>query len=293
MRTKTVRDPSNSLDLRYATSENAAQANRFLVFVNGRSEWIEKYSTLPTDLKIGSDTGFMTFDHRGQGASGGARAWIDEYDTYAYDMKTVVDAAIGSKPYNLVCHSMGGLIALQAIMRGLIKPRCLVLSSPLIGMPNKPMPAPLAYYASSTLTGCLLGHLHTGIGRYWRPPFEKNVLTHSADRYEIIQNSPYPVPSPTFEWVKASYLATQFVMQPENLAKLDMPVLVLCGTEERVVDPEALPRWVTAANQHSRAGVDFHWIQGGYHELLIESKPIAEPVMTLIRSWFDQKGFPL
>jgi lysophospholipase len=293
MLTNIIRDPSNSLDLRYATSENAAQANRFLVFANGRSEWIEKYHALPSELKIGVDSAFMTFDHRGQGASGGARAWIHDYETYARDMKAVIDASVGNKPYNLICHSMGGLISLQAIMRGLIKPRCLVLSSPLLGMPNKPMPAPLAYYTSALLTGCFLGHINTGGARYWKPPFERNVLTHSAERYEVIQNSPYPVPSPTFEWVKASYQATQFVLQPENLAKLDIPVLVLCGTEELVVDPDALPRWVTAVNQLGKTKVDFHWIHGGYHELLFESKPIAEQVMTLIRTWFDKNGFPL
>jgi lysophospholipase len=293
MLTNIIRDPSNSLDIRYLTSDNAVHANRFLVFANGRSEWSEKYAALPSELKVATDTGFMTFDHRGQGASGGARAWIDNYETYARDMKAVIDSAIGVKPYNLICHSMGGLIALQAIMRGLIKPRCLILSSPLLGMPNKPMPAPLAFYTSSFLTNCFLGHLHTGGARYWKPPFERNVLTHSAERYELIQNSPYPVPSPTFEWVKASYQATQFVMQPENIAKIDIPVLVLCGTDELVVDPDALPRWVTAVNEHGKSKVDFHWIQGGYHELLFESKPISEQVMTLIRTWFDKKGFPL
>jgi lysophospholipase len=293
MLTSTIRDHSNSLELRYATSGNAAEASRFLVLANGRSEWCEKYYSVPAELGIAADTAFMTFDHRGQGASGGARAWIDQYETYALDMKTVLDVAVRDKPFNLICHSMGGLIALHAIMRGFIRPRCLVLSSPLIGMPNNPMPASLAFYTSSLLTRFLLGHVHTGGARYWRPPFQNNVLTHSAERYQVIQNSPYPVPSPTFEWVKASYQATQFVIEPENLAKLDMPILVLCGTEESVVDPDALPRWVSAANEYSKATVDFHWIHGGFHELLFESKPISEVVMTLIRTWFDKKGFPL
>jgi alpha-beta hydrolase superfamily lysophospholipase len=106
----------------------------------------------------------------------------------------------------------------------------------------------------------------------------------------MIQNSPYPVPSATVEWAKASYIATQFIRQPENLAKLKMPVLVLCGTEEKVVDPNFIPQWIGLAKD---AGVDveFNWIQGGYHELLAECRPIITPVMEIIRTWFDKKGF--
>ena len=293
MRVQTIRDKSNSLDLRFAVSDNAEKATRFLVFANGRSEWLEKYETLADDLKIAPDTGFMIFDHRGQGGSGGARAWIDNYETYSDDMALMLNKAVGDKPFNLICHSMGGLISLTAIMRGLIKPRCLVLSSPLLGMPHKPLPAPAAYYASKILTSLFMGHINSGSGRYWRPPFENNVLTHSAERYQSVQNTPYPVPSPTFEWVKASYEATQFVIQPDNLAKLTMPILVLCGTEEKVVDPEGLQRWVAAAAQHTKSGVDFHWIQGGYHELLFESRPIYDGVLSLIRAWSDKKGCPV
>jgi lysophospholipase len=292
MLTNLIRDPSNSLDLRYGTSQNASTSSRFLVFANGRSEWLEKYASIPEDLSLAADTGFMTFDHRGQGASGGARAWIDSYDTYATDMKKIIDTAIAGKPYNLMCHSMGGLISLYGIMKGLIAPRCLVLSSPLLGMPNKPLPANIAYHTASLLTDLFMGHVHTGGGRYWRPPFEENVLTHSVERYEIIQNSPYPVPSPTFEWVRASYLATRFVSAPENIAKLRIPILILCGTEEKVVDPAVIPQWVGKAKA-AGVDVDFHWIQGGYHELLVESKPILTPVLEIIRKWFDKRGFPL
>ena len=293
MRIQTIRDQSNSLELRYGVSENADTASRFLVFANGRSEWLEKYEAFPNDLRISSDTAFLIFDHRGQGGSGGARAWIDHYDTYAADMAAIISKVTSGKPYNLVCHSMGSLISLIAIMQGLIKPRCVVLSSPLLGLPNHQMPAPAAYYTSRLMTQISLGHVNSGAGRYWRTPFEKNVLTHSHERYQIIQHSPFPVPSPTFEWIKASYEATQFAQQDLNQSKLTIPILVLCGTEERVVDPEAIQRWVASANQHAKGGVDFHWIQDGLHELLYESRPIYEPVLTLIRTWFDKKGYPL
>jgi lysophospholipase len=289
----TIRDKSNSLDLRYGLSEGSDRASRFLVLANGRSEWVEKYEGLASDLNVGADTGYMTFDHRGQGASGGARAWIDTYDSFASDMAQMVNHSINGKPFNLICHSMGGLISLVAIMNGLIKPRCVVLSSALFGLPNKPIPLPLGLNAAKLLTKLHLGHINTGLGGYWKKDFPLNILTHSPQRFLAIQNTPYPCPTATFEWVKASYEATQFIQRPENLAKLTMPILVLSGTDEKVVDPLATQRWVVAASKHAKAGVDFHRIQGGYHELLFESRPIYESVLALINGWFDKKGFPL
>jgi lysophospholipase len=289
----TIRDKSNSLDLRYACSLPDDRAIRYVVMANGRSEWLEKYAALPSDLRLGSNTGFITFDHRGQGASGGARGWIDSYNTYANDMALIIDKAANGKPYNLICHSMGGLIGLVALMKGLITPRCLVLCSPLIGMPNYPLPAPFAYRISKILTQYSLGFINSRSGRHWRRKFEENLLTRSKERYALVQNSPYPVPSPTFEWIKASYEATQVINDPENLAALNIPILVICGTEEHVVDPAAIQRWVSIASKASKSTIDFHWIHGGLHELLNERKPIYDQVVELIRSWFDRQGLPV
>lgn len=293
MHIETIRDKSNTLDLRFARNKTADSASRYLVMANGRSEWLEKYQTLPADLRLGHDTGFVAFDHRGQGASGGARAWIDSYDTYASDMAIVINKTTEGKPFNLICHSMGGLVGLVATMRGFINPRCLVLSSPLIGLPNVPFPAPMSYQISKLLTRFSLGFVNSGGGRYWTHKFDENLLTRSIERYNLIQKSPYPVPSPTFEWVKASYEATQFVSQPENLQSLNIPILVLCGTEEHVVDASAIQRWVASASQHSKSLIEFHWIHGGLHELLNERKAIYDQVLNLIRSWFDKQGFPV
>jgi lysophospholipase len=293
MNVHTIRDRSHSLNLRYATSDHFESASRILVLVNGRSEWLEKYTNVPNDLKIAPDTGFLTFDHRGQGCSGGARAWISHYDTYANDLATIIQATVKDRPFNMLCHSMGSLITVYSAMKGFIKPRCMVLSSPLLGMPNHPVPAATAYKASLLATKLHLGHVHTGGGRFWKPPFEDNILTHSAERYEVIKKCPYPVPSPTFEWVKASYEATKFVNSAENQSKLTMPILVLCGTEEHVIDSSAVQKWAYQASEHSKNKVEFRWIQEGYHELLFEHKPIYDDVIQLIRSWYDRTGFPL
>ncbi|MCX6118826.1 MAG: alpha/beta fold hydrolase [Proteobacteria bacterium] len=289
----TIRDSSDTLDLRFASLPGSTKKERQLAFCTGRTEWSEKYAHLPEELKLNKNTGFTIWDHRGQGMSGGARAWIDNYDTYSKDAKTVIDKVFGNKPYNLMCHSMGGLIALNGIMKGMLSPRCLVLSSPLLGLPHRPMHPDYAYKISNVIAKIGLGHLNSRSGRHWKPPFERNLLTHSADRYQVIQNPPYPVPSATFEWVKATYEATKFILNPEFLKKLNIPILVLCGTEENVVDINAVPLWVEEARKYSQSSIDLHWIQGGLHELFYESKPIQDIACTYVMEWFNKIGFPI
>lgn len=289
--TNTIRDRTNSLDLRYGIQAAAAgSADRWLVMCNGRTEWLEKYSDLAADIGVSPSTAYLSMDHRGQGASGGARAWIDDYSVFAKDLADVIHTNTQGKPYNLICHSMGCVIGLTAIMDGLIQPRCVVLSGPMFGLPNHPLPAPWSYKVSNLLASTGMGHLNTGAGKHHLIPFELNVLTHSAERYAVIQKNPYPVPSATFAWVKASFEATQAILIPERLKKLTMPVLVVCGTSERVVDISAVQPWVLAAQTYAPGSIDLQWIQGGRHELLFESHEYYQKTLEIIRQWFAKVG---
>jgi lysophospholipase len=142
---RSTRSTDDRLDLRYAVHwRGTGEPERFVVLLNGRTEWIEKYDYVAKDLALPSGTAFLTWDHRGQGASGGARSYVESYDDYAEDARRIVAEAVGDKPYALIGHSMGGLIALHATLTGRLSPRALVLLSPLLGLPNEPVPRPLA-----------------------------------------------------------------------------------------------------------------------------------------------------
>lgn len=293
-KTATIRDRSNSLDLRYGIQAAAnGKPEEWLVMCNGRTEWLEKYSDVARDLGVKPSTAYLGFDHRGQGASGGARAWIDDYSTFAKDMADVIQTATQGKPYNLLCHSMGAVIGLTAIMDGLIQPRCVVLNGPMFGLPRHPMPPEWSYKISKLISKAGFGHVNSGVARHESIPFELNILTHSIERFKIIQSQPYPVPSPTFEWVEASYEATQNILKPERLKKITMPVLVVCGTEEKVVDINRIQPWVLEAQTHAQAPVDLHWVQGGRHELLFESHEYYSKTLGIIKQWFAKVGYPI
>jgi acylglycerol lipase len=81
------------------------------------------------------------FDLRGHGGSGGPRGdverWADHLDDVGGQLAAVRTTAEGG-PVVLMGHSMGGLIALDAVLSGRATPDLLVLSSPAIedGLPR-------------------------------------------------------------------------------------------------------------------------------------------------------------
>lgn len=84
-------------------------------------------------------------DHRGHGRSQGKRGHVNDFNDYVRDLKTLIALAktdgTDKLPILLLGHSMGGLIALSFARQ---HPRLvdgLIISSPLLGLPEPPSPA--------------------------------------------------------------------------------------------------------------------------------------------------------
>src|SRR3989338_4034759 len=100
--------------IRYGVyAKNPQAVKRYLVFLNGHGEYIEKYHYLPSDLLKNEEWGFLTWDHRGQGDSEGLpRLHVTTYEELASDAGELVSKIVDDKPYMVIAHSMGGLISL-------------------------------------------------------------------------------------------------------------------------------------------------------------------------------------
>jgi len=286
-RIETVRDQNDTVNIRYGIC-GSEKAERIVFFLNGRTEWVEKYSYLPFDLKLPSNTAFVAIDHRGQGGSGGARAFVETYDDYASDLVAVVEKVAAGKPYAIVAHSMGCLIGLYATLMGKINPECLVLSSPLLGLPDEPVPKPIAKPLSKWLVSFGLANVSSGGGNFSRATFERNKLTHDVDLFRRMQNSPFKVPGATFGWVSATFSAVDAVFDEAKLKELRIPTLVLVGSEEEVVDTDSIRRWVRINSERSDANVSYHMIAGGRHELLSEVPVIYQQAITYIKGFLER-----
>jgi lysophospholipase len=284
---ETIKDRADVIELRLG-SLHKESAKEFLVFLNGRTEWIEKYHYLFDDLDLKEGTGFLTWDHRGQGDSGGRRAFVDTYDDYANDAEDIVNHIVKDRPYSIISHSMGGLIALFSVLKGKLKPQKMILSSPLLGLPNDPVPRILAKPVAKTLSRLNLGAFGSGAGIFTHKPFADNQLTHDEAKFMAMRDTPYPVGSATFKWVAASFEAIDFVFAEENVRTLKCPTLIVKAENETVVDGEACDNWVQLAKGFSGAPVvELQTIAKARHEIFSEEPPIYESARKTVKDFLE------
>ena len=267
-------DNEGSKEIRYAEilpkKDTLENVSNWIVFLNGRSEWIEKYTYICSDLRLPATTAFLFMDHRGQGASAGTRGHIDTYASYAVDLEKIIKTVIAEKPYSIVAHSMGCLISAYAIANQMLKPQKVVFLSPFFGVPNDPVPTVVSRPLAKTLCSFNLGFKRAVGGNFEKPPFPGNKLTHDPVRYQTAKESSYKLPAPTFAWIHASFEAQDFVFTPEALKNFSCPVLVLAGSDERCVNPKGIDQWVQAAATVHPQLIFYTRIQNSRHELLSE-----------------------
>jgi lysophospholipase len=257
--------------IRYATFHpDHIEPRRYLIFLNGRGEWIEKYDFLPHSLQLPPGCGFLTWDHRGQGGSGGTSGHVASYEHFIADARTVISRVVGERPYAIVAHSMGGLIALLGTLSQSFQPLFLALSSPLLQLPNHPIPRILSKPLSHFLCRSQLQELPTGVRSTNRQSFHDNPLTHDAKAFHRILQSPLQTESPTVGWIKATFHATTEVMRPEKLQNLRVPTVVICGSNEDVIDYHGFPRWIAKAKKYGDGRLELMKIPKARHEILNE-----------------------
>lgn len=280
-----ILSPVDGKLIRYGTLNRHQRTKHAIVFSNGRTEWVEKYTDFFKDLELPDDHMVVCLDHRGQGDSEGSRAHVDNYAHFAEDLRAVIAATCENITYDLLCHSMGSLIGIYATLCQSITPRKIVLSGPLFGLPNIPVPRILARPVSSTISAVGFRELSTGAANHDKTLFENNLLTTDKGKWNIILNNPYPVPAPTFGWVSATFKATDLIFEDNLLGKLPCSVLVLVGEKESVVDKNAITRWVRIASKRSKFKIQFEEIRGGKHELFFEGHEPYQQVLKHTRNF--------
>lgn len=277
---KHLKSPVDGISIRYATRGKKNAKTRIL-FLNGRSEWIEKYEDLPESTKFAEDSLWVMMDHRGQGASGGARSHVKSYDHFAKDVSAVVSESFGDQPFYIIAHSMGGLIALYGTVKNILKPEALVLCSPLFGIIS-PMPMAIAKVLARILTMTPLAGRPTGAGSDRRKTFSGNPLTSSKRRFRTMTEGPYKAQSPTFAWVHATFAASAVIYNKNYLKQLKIPVSIIVGDQESVVDRFVYQLWIDRWQELSGRTAKFKLVPGAQHELLNEADRFRKIALTFI-----------
>lgn len=275
--------------LRLAHGLPAGRPRGTMVVLPGRAEFIEKYAeTLDDLLRLGFAVAMVEW--RGQGLSARprrapGRGHIRDYAAYLDDLARALGAIEGlalPRPWLMLGHSMGGHIALRWLREGAPGFAAAVLTAPMLGIPLRAVPEPVARLLGGTVVrlGAGLAYapgqhaFHLG-----RLRFEGNPLTSCPVRYDrfrrLLEARPeLATGGATWGWVDASLRSIGTSRAPGYPEAIATPILLCSATEDRVVCnrsiahfAERLPRAVHLA------------IAGARHDLLLERDAVREQLL--------------
>jgi lysophospholipase len=260
-----------------------------LMFLGGRGDVFEKYLEALDDWH-GGGWSVTAFDWRGQGGSGRLCAnrhvgHCDDFTPWIEDLAGIwrewIDAHAG--PHVIVGHSMGGYLALRALLDGGIHADAAVLVAPMLGL-RSPVGAWIGGRVAATMRRAgdparpaWKNHERPGgLGR-------QQLLTADAARYAdedwwLAAHPELRLGPPSWAWLDEAFTATARLRADPKLARLQTPVLMLVAEHDRLVDARAAAQ--VAARLPSATLVRFG--KDAAHELLREADPVRGRAMSAI-----------
>jgi alpha-beta hydrolase superfamily lysophospholipase len=245
-----------------------------VVLAHGASEHSGRYAWTAGQL---AERGYATYalDHRGHGRSEGARAYIDRMDNAVADLDSLVQTVAGEEPdapVFMLGHSMGGCVALAYAIRHQDKIDGLLLSAPLAALEAASLPTRAAGRVLSVVAPKLgvFGIESTGVSRD-----PEVVRDYDADPL----NYHGKLPART-----VAELASTIGEFYDAVTRLTLPLLIMHGTEDRLVPPAASDMLSERAGSEDKTYIRY---DGLYHEILNE--PERERVVGDIADWLDER----
>jgi acylglycerol lipase len=241
-----------------------------VVIAHGFAEHGGRYAAVAERL-VADGIAVRAADHRGHGRSEGKRTSIVRFGDYVDDLTTVIDQARARWPslrLVLLGHSMGGLIALDLAVRPGGPLDGLVLSAPA-ACPREVSRVTLAVGRALSRVAPNTGVLRLPLNRISRDPAV-------VDAYN---NDPLVFRTPIRARLGAEMLDAMDRVDA-GLASLRIPLLVMQGTADGLVDPGCGP------HVYDRAGsVDktLKMYDGLWHEIFNE--PERDHVLNDLTGW--------
>ena len=250
------------------------RARGTVILVQGRAEFMELYEEAIADL-VRRGYGVVAFDFRGQGGSRRVSRpgnHVGSFNEYVEDLCAVVRFAAQSelpRPFHILAHSMGGLVALLAIRTLANEVDRMVLLAPLLEIEDIEVPTTVAGPLTSLAAVAGLSKLSVGSSRAERRPFETNRITSDRARYDrlcalVDQNPELATGAPTIGWVRASLKAMRTAKQMAG-RPLGVPALFVASGIDEIVSTTAIERFAQAT-----PGCGLVMMRSARHQLLFE-----------------------
>lgn len=261
----------------------------------GRTEMAEKYGRIARDLAARRFS-TVAIDWRGQGLADRVgrdpmMGHVAVFADYQRDWDAVLRAAEAEglpRPYFVIGHSMGGAIALRAVLRPDHPFAAAAFSAPMWGIRIAPHMRPVAWAVPRAARALGRAEVYSpGAQRdsyLASAAFEGNTLTTCPDQFAYIQrqvrhDDRFALGGPSIHWL---HEALTEIAAFRKVALPQLPVLTGLGSDEMVVDADAV---ATLARRWP--GGRFTVFDGARHELLMERAEVRDAFLDAACRLFD------
>ncbi len=238
----------------------AENAKGVIVMVHGASEHHGRYKWL---IEMWRSEGYHVLmgDLPGQGTTSRRhRGHIDNFDQYIEAVEEWYKEALAYKlPIILLGHSMGGLSVIRCLQEKHFQVKCVILSSPCLGVCVDTAPSPILNAASLVLNKVI-------------PSFRMNtnltpaMATRNKEVIELDSNDSLYVTKVSIRWYRELIHATHLAFV--NMEKLpDIPILFMQGGDDKIVNKEKGKEWFDHLSSTDKTYKEWH---GLYHEIFNE-----------------------
>jgi lysophospholipase len=273
------REAPDGARLRAAIAPSDGPARGSVILSPGRTEPIEKYFEVTQELQA---RGFyvLVHDWRGQGLShrllpDRLKGHAEGHGDFLDDFRRLLDDAETELPGPWISlgHSMGGALVAMALASGEGRLAAAFLSSPMMGLSAaRRLPLEAARLIAHAMVRA--GRAEAWVYEGYDPmlgPFESNILTHDARRYERYRAQLRACPDlalggVTWGWLAFAFDCAAELARPSTARAAEIPLTVVGASEDHLVQTSLARRYAERAPYGRYAE-----IAGAYHEVLMET----------------------
>ena len=253
----------------YDVYEPAGPPAGLILVTHGVAEHAGRYRHV-AEVLVGLGLRVVIPDHRGHGRSGGKRLLARDMSEFTTDLETLRRLeVVDGRPTYLLGHSMGGQIALDYALDHQSSLAALILSAPAV-LPGDDI-SPLLMKVAK-----VLGKVVPGL-----PGQKLSSASISRDPAVVkaYDEDPLNFRGALPAGVGGAMLRTMDTF-PSRLPSLKLPLLVLSGTGDKIVNPEGAELVVRLAGSTDKTLKSY---DGLYHEVFNE--PEKELVLGDLADW--------
>lgn len=263
---------AKSTELYFQKWKPDGETRAVIAIVHGFGEHCGRY---PNVVKHFVPRGYAVygFDHRGHGKSPGKRGHINEWSEFRDDVRAfvqLIEKQEPNQPIFMLGHSLGGLIALEYVLRHPEGLKGIIASGPLLVQAGL---SPVVIAMGKVLSRVAPSvSVKTGL--------DASTISRDPAVVKAYQDDPL------VHGVGTPRLSTEITAAQNwtnaHAADLKLPLLLIVGSEDKLVPPEGGRKFFDAVTIADKQKLDY---QGAYHET--HNDIIAPQVMADMERWLE------